>query len=468
VLKSVDYGGHWVPVNAGLPSREVVALAIDPVDSDVLFSISADALFQSKDRGAHWSRLSMAPAGLSAVTVDATDDRIVYAVSQRRDANPAVVYRSANGGATWSRALTADEGETIDAVATSPSEPGRVWAAGSRVRTSMDFGAHWSVPGPGPSAVAGERLLVSDSVLLAAGGTNGLSRSTDSGRTWQLSSAGLANESIIALDRTAEPALYAATAAALFRSDDQGASWSERARLPVGTTELIVDPAEPRRLFATVWSCYPDTGRCFAGVARSLDGGETWSSLVDDIFLFHGLQLSSGDPERLYVLDSNSASPFWTGPAVESLHSVAGAPSLGRLALDPRDPLHLFGFGGSGLYASIDAGETWSRIDSSGTPNADSALVDPGDSAVLFAGGLGISRSTDGGRTWSAFDDGLEESTFRALAFSSDGRTLYAGSPHGIYAYTLCDACPVLVEPSAEPRHVAPRGGSPSVRWARP
>jgi photosystem II stability/assembly factor-like uncharacterized protein len=130
------------------------------------------------------------------------------------------------------------------------------------------------------------------------------------------------------------------------------------------TRALVIDPADPRVLFAA-----GATG----GVWKSVDGGALWQPTTD---LLPNLTVSS-------------------------------------LAMDPRNPNVLYagtgeastGFGGDGIFKTIDAGTTWVHLQATGNSDfrfVQRIVVSPNDSRRVYAAtDTGVWKSLDGGATWS-------------------------------------------------------------------
>ena len=183
-----SYGG-----NAG---AMVQTLAVDPFNANIVYTGSFGGLAKTTDGGFTWQYLSDAwtSQSVSAIAVDPNASRIVYAGTGREDYGPYSVglYRSFDGGLTWSRPLGGDH------------------FAGTYVRTiAID-----------PNA-SGSEL----STTLYVANTSGLWRSTDSGTTFrQIRQRGSYD---VAIDASSFPSIvYVTDDWGTFRSTDSGNSWT--------------------------------------------------------------------------------------------------------------------------------------------------------------------------------------------------------------------------------------------------
>ena len=122
-----------------------------------------------------------------------------------------------------------------------------------------------------------------------------------------------------------------------------------------------------------------------------------------------------------------SAGNLWKtenrGNTWEPIFENYGSYSLGAVVVDPRDSKIVWlGTGennnqrsvsfGDGIYKSLDAGATWTRMGLENSEHIQNILIDPRDSNVVYvsaigplwsAGGdRGLYKTTDGGKTWKA------------------------------------------------------------------
>jgi photosystem II stability/assembly factor-like uncharacterized protein len=257
--------------------------------------------------------------------------------------------------------------------------------------TDIAYGV--AVDADGAAYVAGSEA--SKDFLTTAGAVRpgGVSKSTDAGTNWVLSSQGLTHTGVRSL--TINPAgpstLYAGTPRGVFITTDAGANWqpSGQELTSVDVTALAIDPILPSTLYA-------------AGdltLYKSVDSGFSWRPI------------GTGLPEK------------------ETL----------SLVLHPSDPTVLYAGTRTGLYLSEDGGTNFVQKKSGlGTRAIYRVVVDPLDPSVLYTGAEGgVFKSTDAGTSWKAFNGGLENKRVLGLALNpSSPSSLIAGTAKGIFRTT--------------------------------
>jgi len=244
VLKSTDGGESWVPAGKGLSTTfGIWAMAIADTRPKVLYAATGD-LFRSVDGGARWTNFSHTEKRI--LTYTSYRDRLKSDVHSLAidPGNPAVqyaggrdeIYKSADGGATWIPAKLGTDNFDVFSLAIDPTRSGTLYAVtsavvirppGGTVFKSIDGGTTWAASGQGlpPARFLSIAVDGADARVIYAGSLGaGLFKSSDQGKSWSAHPAlkGLTVYAL-AVSRTGE--VYAGTGSGIFKSRDRGATW---------------------------------------------------------------------------------------------------------------------------------------------------------------------------------------------------------------------------------------------------
>jgi len=187
------------------------------------------------------------------------------------------IYRSADGGATWSAATAGLVSLDIRSLAVSPSDPQRV-LAGTRLGGffSENGGSSWSAIETLPGPTIGSVLFdpASPQIAYAAGSEGTLAKSTDGGTTWTAIGANAASRKpeILAIDPSHTATIYVGTLDdGVYKSTDGGGSFTAQ-NSGLGNrhvSALVIDPTATSTVYA---------GTVDGGAFKSTDGGASWAS----------------------------------------------------------------------------------------------------------------------------------------------------------------------------------------------
>jgi hypothetical protein len=268
IFKSTDGGGHWAPIVTGLTGNEALVLVVDPVHSGTLYAVTdtsrsgqPSSVFKSTDGGAHWLPSGAglvdakgAPLWVGPLAIDPKTTTTLYAGTGLG------IFKTTDGGATWnvlvSAGLPVINGQPSAFYGTlviDPQTPATMYGTfGTNfVYKSVDGGVTWTHSNTGlpPAGVTIVVIAPSNPAMLyATDGVNGVFLSTDGGATWTARNMGLsADEGFItalAVDPTTPATVYIGIelfahglkTGALFTSTDSGATWH------ASGTGLAIDP----------------------------------------------------------------------------------------------------------------------------------------------------------------------------------------------------------------------------------
>jgi len=320
------------------------------------------------------------------------------------------VFKSEDGGVSWRPIFDGQASMSIGALALAPSDPNVLWVGTGEafIRSNVSIG-------------------------------DGVYRSTDAGGTWRhmgLEKTGRVGR--IVIDPRNPDVVFVAALGHLYgpqqergvyRTEDGGETWERVLFVDenTGAVDLVMDPANPRILFAATWQMRMwtwgrESGGPGSGIWKSTDGGDTWERLEGHglprgTMGKIGLAMSPANPDRVYALiETNSNRDYeplqdhegvlWrsdddgaTWAMINADHTLAQRPLYySRMAVEPDDADEVH-FMSTRHSKSLDGGVTI-EAGGAGGDNHD-MWIDPKlpDRMIVGHDG-GISISTTRGRSW--------------------------------------------------------------------
>lgn len=373
--------------------------------------------------GVQWRHLGPYRGGRSAAVTGVPGKPNLYYFG----ATGGGVWRSQDGGQSWHNISDGYFGGSIGAVSVSEFDPNVIYVGGGEktVRGNVSYGY-------------------------------GMWKSVDAGKTWK--ETGLKDSRHISRIRIhpRNPELvYAAVMGDLFkptqergvyRSKDGGQSWERIlfANENAGAVDLVMDPSNPRVLYASTWRIRRtpyslESGGEGSDLWKSTDGGDTWQNLSEKKGLpkgtrgIIGVTASAAQPDRIWaiiehaeggVFRSDDGGNNWTKLNDDrALRQRAWYYS--RIYADPQDANVVYVLNVN-YHKSTDGGKTFQA---SAAPHGDhhDLWIAPEDpSRMIIADDGGAQVSFDGGENWSTYHNQPTAQFYRVVTDNSFPYRIYA------------------------------------------
>ena len=336
VWKTVDAGSTWKPMFDHESISSIGAVTVAPSNHNIVYvgtgegalrgDISyGDGVYKSVDAGKTWTNAGLKDTRqIGAIIVDPTNADVVLVAAIGHAFGPNAergVFRSADGGKTWTKVLYRDANTGAIDVTFDPNNSKIVYAALWQVRRQP-----WNFSSGGPGS--------------------GLFRSTDGGVTWsELKGQGLPSGILGRIDVSVSAAdskrIYAMIEAAdggLYRSDDAGAHWmrvSQDGRIRQRAWYFSKIYADPKAV-DTVYALN-------TGMLRSTDGGKSFNLVSATHGDHHALWIDPGEPKRLINANDGGASVSLDGGKTWSTQNNQPTAQFYHVATDMRFPYWVYG-----------------------------------------------------------------------------------------------------------------------------
>ncbi len=293
---------------------------------------------------AAWQTSGPAGARANAVSAAGGEPAVAYAAATVLESSTSALYRTDDGGQSWTGLVEAARGDSYAQVYADPRGGGRVFAAlqkgtgATDILRSVDHGDNWStvltvstrcVPsfetGAGP-----------DSVVFSCG--TRFFRTTDAGLSWNEPATPFGEN--VRLAAGGGGVLYAYGVSHIYRSVTGGSTWVEAGAAPPacpGLLSLRIDPADPSVFLAGTGMVGAGGFQC-GGVYRSANAGASWSAPGLSGVYVTDLAFDPTDSSRVYACASYVAGILPPGGVYAS---GDGGRSFGNLRLPTTGALDL-------------------------------------------------------------------------------------------------------------------------------
>ena len=238
ILRSPDGAATWSI--QGSFNGSCLALAVDPVNPDILYAGTATGILKSTNAGGTWNACSVPGTDFYGIAVHSSSPSIVYAAGKMTYDSYSVMafFKSTNAGLTWGGTPlhTVNNGGSFS-MAGDPTYPNTVYIGGiiqgtpntPKVFKTTNAGSSFSdiSTGLSPGGYQINALAVhhtNPNILYATTFYEGVFRTTNGGSGWALVLPG-AFSSCLATTHASAAIAYVGKDTLIYKSTDSGTTW---------------------------------------------------------------------------------------------------------------------------------------------------------------------------------------------------------------------------------------------------
>jgi photosystem II stability/assembly factor-like uncharacterized protein len=336
VFRSTNNGTTWAAVSDPyFATMSVGDIAIAPGNPNIVWagmgepnnrqsSTWGDGVYKSDDGGTTWRHMGLRETqSIGRVVIDPTNPEVVFVAAVGHLFGPNEergVYRTRDGGRTWSKVLGVDANTGATDIIISPD--GRTLVAAMYQRRRRAFGFAGSGPG------------------------SGMYRSTDGGDTWLRITNGLPQEELgrIGLDisRSNPDIMFAVVearaAGGVYRSVDRGSTWTRQSSTnprPSYFSQIRIDPKNPDHIW--LLGVY---------LAESNDAGATFSTDEVDGYAHpdhHAMWIDPDDPQHIMLGNDGGVNFSYDNGRTWTYVDNLPLGQFYDIVIDDREPYWIYG-----------------------------------------------------------------------------------------------------------------------------
>ncbi|MFH1861090.1 MAG: hypothetical protein ABH870_08820 [bacterium] len=272
VYVTVDKGEFWCEMTEGLTNLNISTIVIHPQNPDIVYAGGDGGVFKSRGRDTAWEEINNGLTSLmvKVLAIDPNNPETIYAGC----VGDGGLFRSHDGGLSWSR-IVANLPVNLQVMAIAITKDSHLYVAGWQqgIFTSED-GEKWEKRNNGLESLLVRAIAINPihPEIIYFGTQDGVFGSTDSGKIWKKLTKPPNQPKIwtIAIDPLSTNVVYlGAWLSGILYSPNFGEVWEKRNQGLLNTCVhcLVMDSNNPGVIYAGTEE----------GVQKSLDSGLTWT-----------------------------------------------------------------------------------------------------------------------------------------------------------------------------------------------
>lgn len=420
LYRSNDNGDSWEKVYT--PGADYIYI-MDNDGTNVYAATYGDGVMVSEDNGDTWEFRNNGLANLGILNIFANDSILLASLAGD-------LYRSTDKGLNWASVVSGQAKGVVE-------KDGKLYAGffGAGMYVSDDQGLTWSARNTGLAEKDIWAVGTDGSVLLAGVGSGNVYRSVNNGASWSLASITPSGgayvgslEAVINLPEQPEDSIYNKVIACthgntLFNTQNEGDTWTQKT---VGTVEIRSITSVGKSVLV---------GTDMLGIFLSGDGGGTYTAKNNGLGSkwVHSIHITNRLEAELFCGTGEAGIYFTTDAGNNWVAKNNGLTANSVKSIVGGDPEMFVGTGDGGVFYSNDYASSWTERNN-GLPTdwIETLLL---TDSLLFAGtgDAGVYVSDDKGLNWSPRNNGLNDSLYVRNILEHNGTLIACSKPLGVF-----------------------------------